>query len=203
MPRAAAVHRGAACRAWHVILAAVIAAALVTQVVVLVRSGTDVNTALGESGVGVAVRLVRLASYFTIESNLLVLALAVRLILAPARDGRLWRVLHADALLGVIVTGLVFTTVLAGQVQHHGIGAHGYAVAFRNTAVYGGLGRTSIFGNTWSWNGTAWRQNQPALSPPGRRLSASMAYDAATGNLVLFGGDNQHLKPLHDTWTLG
>jgi hypothetical protein len=122
VPQTAAVHRGAACRAWHAILAAVIAAALVTQIVVLVRSGTDVNTALGESGVGVAVRLVRLASYFTIESNLLVLALAVSLILAPARDSRLWRVLYADALLGIIITGLVFATVLAGQVQHHGVG---------------------------------------------------------------------------------
>jgi hypothetical protein len=35
------------------------------------------------------VRLGRLVSYFTIESNLLVLAAAVSLVLAPGRDGRL------------------------------------------------------------------------------------------------------------------
>ena len=38
------------------------------------------------------------------------------------RGGRLWRVLHVDALLGIIITGVVFGTVLAGQVQIHGIG---------------------------------------------------------------------------------
>jgi hypothetical protein len=123
MPRAAAVNRRVACRVWNAILALVIAASLITQTVLLVHGGTDVNTSAGEGSVGIAVRLVRLVSYFTIESNLLVLALAVSLVLAPDRDGRGWRVLQADALLGIIITGLVFATVLAGQVQHHGVGA--------------------------------------------------------------------------------
>jgi hypothetical protein len=49
------------------------------------------------------VRLGRPVSYFTIESNLLVLAAAVSLVLAPGRDGRLWRVVRLDALLGVVI----------------------------------------------------------------------------------------------------
>ena len=122
MTRATVTERGAACRGWHAVLALVITASLITQVVLLVNSGTDVNTAASEASVGIVVRLVRLLSYFTIQSNLLVLAVAVSLAVNPERDGRLWRVLHADALLGIIVTGLVFGTVLAGQVQHHGIG---------------------------------------------------------------------------------
>jgi hypothetical protein len=123
LTRASAADRGTACRAWHAVLAAVTAASLIIQVVLLVNSGTDVNAAASEAGVGLAVRLVRLLSYFTIESNLLVLALAATLAVSPARDGRGWRVLHADALLGIIITGLVFATVLASQVHVHGVGA--------------------------------------------------------------------------------
>jgi hypothetical protein len=41
--------------------------------------GTDVNTASSEASVGLAVRFVRLLSYLTIQSNLLVLALSVSL----------------------------------------------------------------------------------------------------------------------------
>jgi hypothetical protein len=122
LTRASGTDRGGACRAWNAVLALVITASLVTQVVLLAHGGTDVNTATSEARVGLAVRYVRLLSYFTIQSNLLVLALAVTLVLNPVRDGRGWRVLHADALLGIIVTGLVFGTVLAGQVHHHGIG---------------------------------------------------------------------------------
>jgi hypothetical protein len=113
----------AACRAWHAVLALVVTAAMITQIVLLVDGGTDVNTAASEARTGLAIRFVRLLSYFTIESNLLVLALAVSLAWNPVRDGRLWRVLHVDALLGIIITGLVFATVLAGQVRHHGVGS--------------------------------------------------------------------------------
>jgi hypothetical protein len=112
-----------ACRAWHAVLALVITASLIAQVVLLVDGGTDVNTAASDARAGLAVRFVRLVSYFTIESNLLVLALAISLAWNPVRDGRRWRVLHVDALLGIIVTGLVFATVLAGQVSQHGVGA--------------------------------------------------------------------------------
>ena len=122
-PRAPVAGRGVACRGWNAVLAAVITASLITQVVLLVRGGTDVNTVTSEGHVGLAVRFVRLLSYFTIESNLLVLALTASLVLDPVRDGPVWRVLHADALLGIIITGLVFATVLAGLVHPHGIAA--------------------------------------------------------------------------------
>jgi hypothetical protein len=108
-------------RLWHAVLALVIAVALITQIVLLVRGSGDVNATGWEASAGVAVRLVRLFSYFTIQSNLLVLALAVSLVLNPLRDGRVWRVLHGDALLGIAITGLVYVTVLAGQQHLHGI----------------------------------------------------------------------------------
>jgi hypothetical protein len=119
--RPAAVDRRVACRAWHFVLVLVIGFSLVTQIVLLAKGGADVNTVTTEGNADVAVRFVRLFSYFTIESNLFVLALAISLVLNPVRDGRLWRVVHADALLGIIITGLIYTTLLAGLVHPQGI----------------------------------------------------------------------------------
>jgi len=117
----AATGRGDLSRVWHGVLAAVVLASLVTQVVLVVRSGTDVNNSTSDQVVGMGVRLGRLFSYFTIQSNLLVLVMAVGLVADPLRDGRFWRVLHLDALLGIVITGVVFGAVLAGQVHQQGI----------------------------------------------------------------------------------
>ena len=55
---------------------------------------------------------------------------------------------------------------------------------------------------TWSWNSTnsTWTQLSPATSPPARS-GASMAYDPATQQLLLFGGNDQSDNSLNDTWT--
>ena len=63
------------------------AASLVIQVVLLLASGADANTGDDQAAVAVGTRLVRLLSYFTIQSNLLVLVTSVALALDPQRDG--------------------------------------------------------------------------------------------------------------------
>ena len=45
-----------------------------------------------------------------------------------------------------------------------------------------------------------WTKQAPASSPP-VRYGEAMAYDAATGTVVLFGGDDRFESPLGDTWT--
>jgi hypothetical protein len=60
-------------------------------------------------------RLVRLFSYFTIQSNLLVAVASALLVVRPARTGRVPAVLHLDALLCIAVTGVVYHAVLAEQ----------------------------------------------------------------------------------------
>ncbi len=56
---------------------------------------------------------------------------------------------------------------------------------------------------TWVWNGTSWRLLSPQTAPPGRAHHA-MAFDRASGRIVLFGGE---LTPppnravAGDTWT--
>lgn len=61
-----------------------------------------------------AERLVRLFSYFTIDSNLLIGGVCALLAFRPAHDGALFRVLRLTALLCIAVTGIVFHTLLAG-----------------------------------------------------------------------------------------
>ena len=54
-----------------------------------------------------------------------------------------------------------------------------------------------FLGDTWSWNGTTWRLLHPAVSPPARH-NADMIYDAASGNVILFGCYD--CAYLGDTW---
>jgi hypothetical protein len=116
------VGSGRVSRLWHAVLFAVVAAAFVTQLVLVLRGGTDVNATDGTPPAGTGTRVVNLLSFFTIQSNLLVLAAAATLAADPARDGRWWRVLRLDGLLGITITGIVYATVLAGEVTHDGVG---------------------------------------------------------------------------------
>jgi Kelch motif len=81
--------------------------------------------------------------------------------------------------------------------------AMAYDAATGTVVLFGGCCRPDTVGipfdDTWTWNGTTWTEQSPATSPPAR-LDAAMAYDAATGTVVLFGGDNKH-GYLGDTWT--
>lgn len=107
-------------RTAHGLVALVVVASLVVQLVLLLGGGADANTGDSQAEVPVSTRLVRLFSYFTIQSNLFVLLASVTLALAPQRDGRVWRVLRLDALLGITITGLVYWTLLAPIVDLHG-----------------------------------------------------------------------------------
>jgi hypothetical protein len=67
--------------------------------------------------------------------------------------------------------------------------------------LFGGIGLSGGFlGGTWTWDGTTWTKQHPATSPQGR-AAAAMAYDAATGTAVLFGGGNG--GSFGDTWIWG
>jgi hypothetical protein len=64
--------------------------------------------------------LVNTFSYFTIESNVLVLVTSGVLCVRPDASGTLWRVLRLAALCGITVTGIVYTAVLAPYVHLSG-----------------------------------------------------------------------------------
>lgn len=108
-----------AARWWFGTIAVVVAIALVIQIVLIFTGGQDANSGANATG-PIGTRLVRLFSFFTIQSNLFVLGTSIALFLSIRRDGRIWRVLRLDALLGIIITGLVYETILAPLVQLEG-----------------------------------------------------------------------------------
>ena len=52
--------------------------------------------------------------------------------------------------------------------------------------------------DTWAWDGTTWTELFPSTSPS-ERSETAMAYDAATRQVVLFGGGRDSAR--RDTWT--
>ncbi len=61
-----------------------------------------------------AERIVRLFSFFTVQSNVLIGVVSLLLAADPYRDGRVLRVARLDAVLCIAVTGIVYNTVLRG-----------------------------------------------------------------------------------------
>jgi hypothetical protein len=109
-----------AARIWSLVIAVDVLAAFAIQIALVLTGGPDPNTGETVATVGIPVRMVQTFSFFTIQSNLLVLIAAITLVIDPSRDGRVWRVLRLDALLGIVITGLVFDLVLIRYVHPSG-----------------------------------------------------------------------------------
>ena len=91
-------------RSWHLLTAVVTWAALLLQLVLVIRGGTVLDE-VGPPALGT--RLVRFISYFTILTNLLVAVTTTTLALRQDRFPTWWRVLRLNAIVGIAVTGLV------------------------------------------------------------------------------------------------
>jgi len=77
-----------------------------------------------------------------------------------------------------------------------------YDPATGTAIMFGGFRGTGyVPGDTWSWNGTTWTQLNPPTSPGTDVFAWQGAYDAASHQLLLFGGDRGKTKPsLDGTW---
>jgi hypothetical protein len=83
--------------------------------------------------------------------------------------------------------------------------AMAYDPAAGDMVLFGGqTNRGGFLNETWVWGLPAgpltWGELSPPASPSARSQSA-MAYDASTGDMVLFGGEDASGNPLGDTWT--
>ena len=69
------------------------------------------------------------------------------------------------------------------------------------TVLFGGFNDdpVTVTNTTWVSDGTRWTELFPKNSPPAR-YGHAMAYDAARGQVVLFGGNDLN-RSLNDTWT--
>ena len=103
------------------VIAVVIGACLIVQIALILSGGADANSVDAEDATPILERLRRLFSYFTVQSNLLVLVTAAVLARDPWHDGRVWRVVRFDALLGILITGIVYALVLAPQAHLEGV----------------------------------------------------------------------------------
>lgn len=59
-----------------------------------------------------------------------------------------------------------------------------------------------VYGDTWLWNGSTWTEQGGPGPTPRAVPGAAMAFDAARGECVLFGGETSQGVPYQDTWTL-
>lgn len=96
-------------RLFHTLTAAVAIAAIVLQLVLIIRGGQVLDEV--EPPV-LGLRLARFIAYFTVQSNVLVAVTAVTLARNPVREGSVWRVLRLAAIVGITVTGLVHFVLL-------------------------------------------------------------------------------------------
>jgi hypothetical protein len=162
---------------WHAALAVIVAFALVAQLGLLFAGGADANSGRLDTNASLGVRLVRFFSYFTVESNLLVMFVSAALAINPERDGRGWRVLQLDALLGIVITGLVFDLVLAKIVHLSGL-AYVVTVCFHYISPWMMLLGWLAFGPRprITWATVGWAFAWPLLW-----IGYTLAHGAATG----------------------
>ena len=86
---------------------------------------------------------------------------------------------------------------------------HSHAMAFdhlrQRAVIFGGFVNLSggNLGDTWEWDGANWNQQVTTIQPLARHAHA-MAFDGATGKVILFGGYDGNSNggiAMADTWT--
>lgn len=98
-----------------------IAVSLVAQLVLTVRGISVLVDDTGKAIVEMPTRVLRFFTYFTIQSNILAMTMAVSLLLRPHRDGRLWRVARVASVVGMTVTFVVYLVALAPILDLEGV----------------------------------------------------------------------------------
>jgi hypothetical protein len=78
-----------------------------------------------------------------------------------------------------------------------------YDQATQTALMFGGFSSTTgRLSDTWEWNGTTWTELFPATSPGTVTTAWQAAYDAASQQVLLFGGDpGDDAPPSQETWT--
>jgi hypothetical protein len=107
---------------WNATIAFLVTAAILVQILIAIRvRATPPGHAVGTlAGTATANRVLRVVSFFTIQSNILSGVTSGQLARDPNRDGRVWRAVRLASLFGITVTGIVYATVLAKVHEPHG-----------------------------------------------------------------------------------
>ena len=78
-------------------------------------------TSLGNPEQGAIGRVLDFFTYFTIWSNILVAIIMAMLFFRPTRDTFWFRVMRHDAVLMIVVTGIIYNAILAGAASNRGL----------------------------------------------------------------------------------
>ena len=92
-------------RGWYGVVAGLVAVALIGQLILLARDHDS---------------LVNYFSYFTIQSNIVVLVMSVMIVVDPERDDFLSQVVRLAALTAITITGVVYGTLIGPFVNPSG-----------------------------------------------------------------------------------
>ena len=96
---------------------------LVIQLVLIVIGVNVLVDDAGAPAVGLGERLVRFVSYFTVQSNVLVVVSSAMLAGNPVREGWWFRLLRIAGLVGITVTFVVYLIALRPILDLHGMSA--------------------------------------------------------------------------------
>jgi hypothetical protein len=97
-------------------------------------------------------------------------------------------------------SSMVYDSALREVLLFGGISVTGYTPASGDQSESFTMG--SPLSDLWAWNGSTWKELHPAHSLPAR-FRAQMAYDAESGQVVLFGGSVNTVADVADTWVYG
>ncbi len=123
-PSGSTVRRTGAARAWHALTALISLVSLLIQFILIVK-GTNVlvDDTTGLPAVNTATRVLRFFSYFTVQSNVIVIVTTLMLARDPVRDGRWFRVVRIAGLIGILVTFVVYLVALRPILDLSGLAA--------------------------------------------------------------------------------
>jgi len=74
-----------------------------------------------------------------------------------------------------------------------------YHSSRQKNVLFGGRDDNEIFGTTWEWNGTQWKQIS-VENPPSKGGLPGLTFDSIRGKLILFGGGGDTSGYLEGTW---
>lgn len=120
-----------------------------------------------------------------------------RLLLATVLLGGLSGIIVGGAVAGAVSPTSSWSQLVAsgatGSAAVEAAPAMAYDPATQQVVMFGGFDGTTTYGKaTYVWNGSAWTSvSTPSNETPGGRGWAMMAYDQASGQLVLYGGQDQ------------
>lgn len=165
-------------RAWHLVTGLVSLASLLVQFVLIVKGvNVLVDDATGLPSANAATRVLRFFSYFTVQSNVIIIVTELMLARSPRRTGRWFDVARIAGLVGITVTFVVNLVALRPILDLRGLAAvtdAGFHIVAPVMAVVGWV----AFGPRAAF---AWRTLWTSLAWPAVYFVYSLVHGALTG----------------------